>query len=107
MPRLRRSCPPTTTERGSVTPLTLWWLVTAALGAVWMVVATRTVAERLCAQSTADAVVLAHAAHGAHTGARFARSLRAEVTVVGDDPITLLVSSACGAAVASAVHGRG
>lgn len=72
-----------------------------------MVVATRTVAERLCAQSTADAVVLAHASHGADTGARFARSLYAEVTVVDDDPITLEVSSSCGVAVASAVHGQG
>ena len=73
-----------------------------------MVVHTRDVVARSCAEAIADAVVLAHAGHGDVGATRLATRIGAriaETVIGGDGTIHVTVESPCGTATSAAMLG--
>ena len=102
MPRLRRFCLPTRTERGSITPLTMWWVATTCAGLFAVAHTVESLNDAQCAHTFADAVALAHVAHGSTVAGEFARTLGVRAQILRDSPLVVKVESGCGAAVSAA-----
>lgn len=80
----------------------MWWVVTACLGLVAVFRAGEALSRKHCARTIADAVALAHVAHGEVAAGEFATVLGAHIEVLGGEPLVVRVTSRCGTAVSAA-----